>query len=60
MSETKAAFTERTIRSLEDILYRYIENYGYKYLNKLPQIIATMNSRNNRTIEKETQPHQEL
>ena len=30
MSETKAAFAEPTIRSLKNILYRYMENYGYK------------------------------
>ena len=28
MSETKAAFAERTIRSLKNILYRYMEDYG--------------------------------
>ena len=51
MSETKAAFAERTIRSLKNILYRYMEDYGYKYIHKLPQFIATMNSRNNRRID---------
>ena len=30
MSETKAAFIEGTIRSLENILYSYMEDYGYK------------------------------
>ena len=30
MSETKAAFAERIIGSLKNILYRYMENYGYK------------------------------
>ena len=30
MSETKAAFVERTIRSLKNILYRYMEDFGYK------------------------------
>ena len=49
-SETKAAFAEHTIRSLKNILYRYREYYGYKYNHKLPQFIATMNSRNNRII----------
>ena len=49
MSETKAAFAEQTIRSLKNILYRYMEDYGYKYNHKLPQFIATMNSRNNRS-----------
>ena len=36
MSETKAAFAERTIRSLKNILYRYMEDFGYRYLHKLP------------------------
>ena len=51
MSETKAAFAERTIHSLKNILYRYMEDYGYKFIQKLPQFIATMNSRNNRSID---------
>ena len=28
MSGTKAASAERTIRSLKNIIYRYMENYG--------------------------------
>ena len=28
MSETMAAFVERTTRSLKNILYRYMEEYG--------------------------------
>ena len=51
MSETKAAYAERKIRSLKNILYRYMEGYGYKYIHKLAQFIATMNSRNNRSID---------
>ena len=51
MSETRAAFAERTIRSLKNILYRYVEDYGYKYIHKLPEFIAKMNSRNNRSID---------
>ena len=51
MSETKAAFAERTTRSLKNVLCRYMEDYGYKYNNKLPQFIATMNSSNNRSID---------
>ena len=35
MSGTKVAFTERAIRSLKNVLYRYIEDYGYKYIIKL-------------------------
>ena len=41
MSETKAAFAERTIRSLKNILYRYMEDLGYKFIHKLPQFITT-------------------
>ena len=51
MSETKAAFDERTIRSLKNILYRYMEDFGYKYIHKLPQFIATLNSRRNSSID---------
>ena len=51
MRETKTAFAERTIRSLKNILYRYMEDYGYKYIHILPQLIAMLNSRNNRSID---------
>ena len=51
MSETKAAFAERTIRSLKKILYRYMEDFGYKYIHKLPQFISTLNSRRNSSID---------
>ena len=51
MSETKAAFAERTKRSLKNILYRYMEDYAYNYIHKLPQFLATMNSRNSRSID---------
>ena len=51
MSETKAAFAERTIRSLKNILYRYLEDFGYKYIYKLPQFITTLNSRRNSSID---------
>ena len=37
MSETKAAFAERTIRSMKKNFYRYMENFGCKYIHKLPQ-----------------------
>ena len=45
MSGSKAAFAERTIRSLKNILYRYMEDFGYKYIHKLPQFINTLNCR---------------
>ena len=50
-SETKAVFAERTIRSLKNILYRYMEDFGYKYLHKLPQFITTLKSRGNSSID---------
>ena len=50
MSETKAAFDERTIRSLKDILYRYMEDNGYKYIHKLNQFVTTLNSKRNCSI----------
>ena len=51
MSETKAAFAERTIRPLKNILYRYMEDYGYKYLHKISQFIFTLNSKRNSSID---------
>ena len=51
MSETKAAFAERTIRSLKNILYRYMEDNGYKYNQKLTQFVTTLNSRRNCSID---------
>ena len=51
MSETKAAFAERTIRSLKNTLYRYMEDYGYKYIHKLPQFVTTLKSRRNSSID---------
>ena len=51
MSETKAAFAERTKRSLENVLYRYMEDYGYQYIHKVPHFITTLNSRSNSSID---------
>ena len=51
MSETKAAFAERKIRSLKNILYRYMEDFGFKYIHKLSQFITTLNSRRNCSID---------
>ena len=45
MSDTKAVFAERTIRSLRNIVYRYMEDKGYKYNPKLTQLVTTLNSR---------------
>ena len=51
MSETKAAFAERTIGSLKNILYRYMENNGYNYTHTLTQFVTTLNSRKNWSID---------
>ena len=51
MSENKAAYAERTIRSLESILYRYMEDNGYKYIHKLTQLVTTLNFRRNCSID---------
>ena len=51
MNETKAAFAERTIRSLKNLFYRYMEDNGYKYVHKLTQFVTTLNSRRNCSID---------
>ena len=51
MSETKAASAERIIRSLKNILYRYMEDFVYNYIKKLPQFIINLNSRRNSSID---------
>ena len=47
----KAAFAERTIGPLKNILYRYIENKIITYIHKLTQFFATLNSRRNDSID---------
>ena len=44
MSENKASFPERTIRSLKNILYRYMKDNGSMYTHKLTQFVITKNS----------------
>ena len=51
MSETKAAFAERTRRSLKKIFYLFMEVNGYKYIHKLTQFVTTLNSRKNCSID---------
>ena len=51
MSKTKAAFDERTIRSLKNILYRYMEDNKDKYIHKLTQFVTTLSSRRNCSID---------
>ena len=50
MIETKAAFAEGTIPSLKNVLYRYMEDFGYNYIHKLPQF-TTLNSRRYSSID---------
>ena len=48
-SEMKSAFAERNIRSLKNILYKYLEKYWtYSYLLQLPEFVKTINTRVNR------------
>ena len=50
-SEKKAAYAERAIRSLKNIIYRYLEaNMSYRYIPKLQSFVKTMNTRENRSI----------
>ena len=51
ISETKAAFAESTTRSSKNVLYRYMEDNGYKYIHKLTQFVTTLNSRSNCLID---------
>ena len=51
MNETNAAFAERTIRSFKSFRYRYMEDFGYKYILKVPQFITTLISRPNSSID---------
>ena len=47
-SEKKSAFAERNIRSLKNIIYRYLEaKWTYSYLDKLNAFVKTINSRVN-------------
>ena len=50
MSETKATFAEKTIRSLKNILYRYMEEHGYKNFHKLSQFVKILKSGKNLKI----------
>ena len=51
MSETKAAFAERTLRSMKKLLYRDMEENGHKYIHKLTQFVTALNSRRNCSID---------
>ena len=45
ISENKVAFAERTVRSLKNLLYRYMGDYEYNYLHKLTKLATTLKFR---------------
>ena len=46
-SKTKSAFAERNIRSLKNIIYKYLEEKcTWTYIKDFPQFVNTINSRN--------------
>ena len=48
-NETKSAFGERNIRSLKNIIYRYLgEKWTWNYIKELPNFVNIINSRVNR------------
>ena len=51
MSGTKVAFSERTLRPIKSFPYLYMEEYGNKYIYRLPQFVKTLISRKNRSID---------
>ena len=51
-NETKSAFAERNIRSLKNIIHKYLEeNWTGTYIKELPQFVNTINSRVNRVTQ---------
>ena len=51
MNEIRAGLAEHTIRPLKNTPYRYLKNYGYNYMHKLPQFVTTFGSRGNSSID---------
>ena len=51
-SEPKAPVAERAIKSLKNIIYRYMEENGDKYKRKIDSFLKTMNTRINRSTGK--------
>ena len=48
-SETKAAVAERATKSLKNIIFRYMEEIGEKYMRNMDSFLKTMNTRLNRS-----------
>ena len=51
MGETRAEFAESTVQSLKKIIYRYMEEDGYRYTHILPHFITTRRSRKNCSVD---------
>ena len=51
LSETMAAFTERTTRYLQTIFCLYMDDYENKYIHKLSQLVTTLTSRKHHTLD---------
>ena len=51
MSETRSVFAESTTRSLKNISYRYMKEYGYKYIHMWYQLVTTLKSGKNCSID---------
>ena len=51
-SETKTTVAERAIKSLKNIINRYMEENGDKYMRKMDSFLKTMNTRVNRSTGK--------
>ena len=50
-SETKASIAERSIRSLKNIIYRFMEEKDtFEYYKNLPEFVHTINKRTNRML----------
>ena len=48
-SEKKSAFAERNIRSLKNLIYKYLEDkWTYSYIDKLQDFVNAINTRTNR------------
>ena len=60
MFETKAAFAERTIRSLKNTRYRYMEDNGYQCIHKLSEFVTTLNSRKKMLERLDTKEYQQF
>ena len=60
MSETEAAFAEQTLRSLKNILYCQMEDFGNKYFHKLSPFVTTLNSKKKLLARIDTRKRQEV